>query len=76
MTAEQQEKRRGAPEGPGHEQRDATIASIPVIVLTAGTRNVKRLEAMNVAAYMTKNVDIETLLETVHRLVGSDRAAS
>jgi CheY-like chemotaxis protein len=59
-----------------HQQRDTSMASIPVIVLTAGTMDTERLEAMKVAAYVKKNFDIDTLLEIIRSHISNDVSAA
>jgi CheY-like chemotaxis protein len=52
------------------QMRDPALASIPVVVLSAFS-NVPRLVAnLNVADYIQKPVELETLLTTVERYCG------
>jgi two-component system, chemotaxis family, chemotaxis protein CheY len=58
------------------QQRETAIASIPVVVLTAGTVDVERLKVMKFAAYLKKNMDIGIMLETIRKYVSRDLAMS
>jgi two-component system, chemotaxis family, chemotaxis protein CheY len=49
-------------------------ARIPVVVLTADTHLFDTLDQLRAAAYIRKPVDVEALIELIHRLLGTGTA--
>lgn len=59
-----------------HQLLDPALSSIPVIILTAGAPDLKRLNAMNVAAHFKKPVNVEKLIGTIGRYVNPDKSVA
>jgi CheY-like chemotaxis protein len=53
------------------QQRDPKLAHIPVIIISAIISLSRTVSALNVAGYLDKPVDIDTLLSTVRGIIGS-----
>ena len=52
------------------QKRDPRLASIPVVLLTADARLRDKMLALDAQGYLAKPVDLDELLETVHRFDG------
>lgn len=51
-----------------HQKKDARLAGIPLIVVTARHDGRRQAEQMGAAGYFAKPINLDRLMETVHRL--------